>query len=138
MVSLLKLLKSECQRLIDEWILKAQQMVSLNKPAARDYNSVEGYIFEKKPLLDEEYGFIYNKEDLITLRDGREMAFLDSFTEKMLQTFNCALLQVSDCRQVNMKNSKETLAYRAHRKYSALRYKDVMSSQTFLSSTPLS
>ena len=81
-------------------------MVSLNKPAARDYNSVEGYIFEKKPLLDEEYGFIYNKEDLITLRDGREMAFLDSFTEKMLQTFNCALLQVSDCRQVNIKTAK--------------------------------
>jgi len=72
-------------------------MVSLNTPAERDFKSVEGYIFEKKPLLDEEYGFIYNKEDLITLRDGREMAFLDSLTEKMLQTFHCSLLQVCNC-----------------------------------------
>jgi len=69
-------------------------MVALNKPAARDYKSVEAYIFDKKPLVDEEAGFIYRKEDLITLRDGREMALLDSFTEKMLQIFNCSLLQV--------------------------------------------
>ena len=70
-------------------------MVALNKPAERDYRSVETYVFDKKPVVDEEYGFIYQKEDLITLRDGREMAFLDSVTEKMLQTFHCSLLQVS-------------------------------------------
>lgn len=69
-------------------------MVALNKPAARDYNSVEAYIFDKKPLIDEESRFIYMKEDLITLRDGREMACLDSFTEKMLQIFHCRWLQV--------------------------------------------
>lgn len=70
-------------------------MVALNKPAVRDYRSVEAYIFDKKPLVDEESGFIYRKEDLITLRDGREMSFLDSFTEKALQIFHCSLLQVS-------------------------------------------
>lgn len=70
-------------------------MVALNRPAERDYRSVESYIFDKKPLVDEEYGFVYQKEDLITLRDGRETAFLDTFTEKMLQTFHCSLLQVS-------------------------------------------
>lgn len=79
----------------DEWLLKAQQMVSLNRPAERDYRSVEAHFNNRKPLVDEEYGFIYQKEDLITLRDGREMAFLDSFTERMLRTFRCSLLQVS-------------------------------------------
>jgi hypothetical protein len=69
-------------------------MVALNKPAARDYKSVEAYIFDKKPLVDEECGFIYQREDLITLRDGREMAMLDTFTEKILQLFHCSLLQV--------------------------------------------
>ncbi|KAK6851579.1 hypothetical protein PG995_011704 [Apiospora arundinis] len=77
----------------DEWLLKAQQMVSLNRPAERDYRSVEAHFNNRKPLVDEEYGFIYQKEDLITLRDGREMAFLDSFTERMLRTFRCSLLQ---------------------------------------------
>ena len=75
-------------------------MAALNKPAERDYRSVEGYIFEKKPLFDEEYSFIYNKEDLITLRDGRETTFLDNLTEKMLQTFHCSLLQVNSTLQV--------------------------------------
>lgn len=69
-------------------------MVALNKPARRDYNSVESYIFDKQPLVDEENGFIYNKEDLITLRDGREMALLDSFIETLLKVFHCPLLQV--------------------------------------------
>ncbi|KAK8076645.1 hypothetical protein PG994_003917 [Apiospora phragmitis] len=77
----------------DEWVLKAQQMVSLNRPAERDYQSVEAHLFGRKPLMDEEYGFIYQKEDLITLRDGREMAVLDSFTERLLRTFHCSLLQ---------------------------------------------
>jgi hypothetical protein len=70
-------------------------MASLNKPAERDYQSVEAVLYSKKPLLDEEYGFIYQKEDLITLRDGREMAVLDSFTERMFKAFHCSLLQVS-------------------------------------------
>jgi hypothetical protein len=79
-------------------------MVALNKPAARDYKSVEAYIFDKKPLVDEETGFIYRKEDLITLRDGREMALLDSFTEKMLQIFHCSLLQVLYTSRSNTTN----------------------------------
>lgn len=74
-------------------------MVSLNKPAKRDYQSVEAHLFGRKPLLDEEYSFIYQKEDLITLRDGREMAVLDSFTERLIRTFHCSLLQVSTTKQ---------------------------------------
>jgi hypothetical protein len=70
-------------------------MAALNKPTARDWRSVEAYIFDKRPLVDEESCFIYRKDDLITLRDGRDMALLDSFIEKMLQLFHCSLLQVS-------------------------------------------
>jgi hypothetical protein len=92
---------------LDDWVLKAQQMVALNKPAKRDYKSVETYMFNRKPLLDEEYGFIYQQEDLITLRDGREMAFLDSFTEKMLKTFHCSLLQVSTSQPLLLSKFKE-------------------------------
>ncbi|KAK6822850.1 hypothetical protein PG987_014395 [Apiospora arundinis] len=77
----------------DDWVLKAQQMISLNRPADRDYRSVESHMFSTKPLVDEEYRFIYQKEDLITLRDGREMAVLDSLTERLLRTFHCSLLQ---------------------------------------------
>jgi hypothetical protein len=47
-------------------------MVALNRPAARDFKIVEAYNFDKKPLVDEECGFIYQQEDLITCEmDGR-------------------------------------------------------------------
>lgn len=78
----------------DDYVMKAQHMISLQRPAARDYKSVEAYIFDKKPLVDGEAAFIYRKEDLVTLRDGRERACLDAATEKMLQLFHNRLLQV--------------------------------------------
>jgi hypothetical protein len=67
---------------------------SMSRPSETDYRSVESYIHDKKPLIDEEQSFIYEKSDLVTLREGREGAYLDKMTEKFLQTFHCAFLQV--------------------------------------------
>ncbi|KAK8015482.1 hypothetical protein PG991_008370 [Apiospora marii] len=91
----------------DDWVLKAQQMASLNRPAARDYQSVEAHLFGRKPLVDEERGFIYQKEDLITLRDGREMAVLDSFTERLIRTFHCSLLQRIFCTKRELEKTDD-------------------------------
>ncbi|KAH8678811.1 hypothetical protein BGZ60DRAFT_428633 [Tricladium varicosporioides] len=92
----------QCLEKYDSFIEKAQYMASLSKPAARDYASVEGYIFDKKPLLDEEASFIYRREDLITLRDGREAAFLDAATEKMLQASNHKWLKKIFCTEADL------------------------------------
>ncbi|KAG9237397.1 hypothetical protein BJ875DRAFT_453835 [Amylocarpus encephaloides] len=70
-------------------------MVALNRPATNDFKSVKGRISKKNPLIDEESNFIYEQPDLITLRDGRERALLDSFIERMLRIFHCSLLQVT-------------------------------------------
>ncbi|KAM0123629.1 hypothetical protein ACHAP3_010982 [Botrytis cinerea] len=78
----------------DELLLRSQHVNAMNRPADSDYKSVERYIFDKKPLVDEEQGFIYEKNDLITLREGREGAYLDTMTERFLQIFHCAFLQV--------------------------------------------
>ncbi|EMR84825.1 hypothetical protein BcDW1_6439 [Botrytis cinerea BcDW1] len=79
---------------VDELLLRSQHVNAMNRPADSDYRSVERYIFDKKPLVDEEQGFIYEKNDLITLREGREGAYLDTMTERFLQIFHCAFLQV--------------------------------------------
>ncbi|TGO71716.1 hypothetical protein BELL_0539g00090 [Botrytis elliptica] len=80
--------------ILDELLLRSQHVNAMNRPADSDYRSVERYIFDKKPLVDEEQGFIYEKNDLITLREGREGAYLDTMTERFLQIFHCAFLQV--------------------------------------------
>ena len=45
-------------------------------------------------VFEEESGWIYDKEDLITIRPGREHAWLDGLMERMLKAFQCRLLKV--------------------------------------------
>lgn len=46
-------------------------------------------------LFEEDMEFIYEKEDLVTLRPGREYAWLDGLLERMLQVLRCKLIRVS-------------------------------------------
>ena len=46
------------------------------------------------PLGKAESEFIYEKEDLVTLRPGREHAWLDGALERILQILRCKLLLV--------------------------------------------
>ena len=68
--------------------------MALNRPSKGDYGSVENYMFNHQPLLEAEGSWIYKKEDLITLRAGREHAWLDSGIEKVLKWFHCRILEV--------------------------------------------
>jgi len=81
-----------------ELVLKAQGLKNLEKPSARDYRSVLHFMEnDGGQLYEEESGWIYNKEDLITLRPGREHAWLDGFLERMLRVCRCRLLRVRCC-----------------------------------------
>lgn len=45
-------------------------------------------------LVEDETAFAYEKEDLITLRPGRDRSFVDAFVERMLKVWHCRLLRV--------------------------------------------
>ena len=77
----------------------AQQLMSFNKPANGDYRSVETYIHNNKPLVEDEGSYIYRKEDMVTLRAGREHAWLDTWVEKLLKAINCKAIEV---REINV------------------------------------
>ncbi|KAB8303957.1 hypothetical protein EYC80_005315 [Monilinia laxa] len=81
----------------DDLLLRSKRLNTMNRPSESDYRSVERYIFDKKPLIDEEQGFIYEKKDLVTLREGREGAFLDTLIEKFFRVFHCEILQSLFC-----------------------------------------
>ncbi len=57
--------------------------------------SVEAWINNVKPCHDAEHSFIYRKEDLVTLRPGREHAWLDSSVKRLLKICNCKPVEVS-------------------------------------------
>jgi len=80
--------------IIAKFLSAAQQLMSFNKPAPGDYKSVETYINNNKPLVEDEGSYIYRKEDLVTLRAGREHAWLDTWVEKFLRVINCKPIEV--------------------------------------------
>lgn len=45
-------------------------------------------------LCESDMGFIYEKEDLVTLRPGREHAWLDGLLERTLKVVRCRLIMV--------------------------------------------
>lgn len=70
-------------------------MVALSKPSSSEWESVANFIDNEKPLVKDQRNFILRKEDLVTLRPGREYAWLDSFIERLLRWCNSPLLDVS-------------------------------------------
>ncbi|MCJ1372338.1 hypothetical protein MMC20_003562 [Loxospora ochrophaea] len=82
-------LLQKIEKKLDEYsrvLLQAQQLVAMNQPAKRDQTSVWNFLKNERPqLLDEDAEYISRKEDLVTLRPGRETAWLDASVERMLK-----------------------------------------------------
>jgi hypothetical protein len=73
----------------------AHLLTALNKPTSRDHRSVENFMNNAQPIVPSEASFIYHKEDLITLRPGREQAWLETSIEMLLGKLDCAVTRVS-------------------------------------------
>lgn len=46
-------------------------------------------------MYEGEMSWIYDKEDLVSLRPGREHAWLDGMLERLLKVCRCGLVRVS-------------------------------------------
>ncbi|KAK5046920.1 hypothetical protein LTR84_007274 [Exophiala bonariae] len=71
----------------------AQKLTKFNKPTEGEYVSVRNWIEGQNGVLDEDAEFVYQKEDLITLRPGREYAWLDAGVERFLRSFDCRFIR---------------------------------------------
>ncbi|KAL8819996.1 MAG: hypothetical protein Q9223_001701 [Gallowayella weberi] len=85
-----------------ELLLKAHQLKSLEKPSARDYRSVLHYMEnDGGQMYEKEMSWIYDKEDLVSLRPGRENAWLDGMLERLLKLCRCRLVRETNARTEN-------------------------------------
>ena len=64
----------------------------MSRPAESEYQSVRNYLQATRPLCEGEEPRIDCKEDLVTLRAGREYAWLDVTVEHLLRLFRCRLI----------------------------------------------
>lgn len=79
----------------------AQMLVSMNWPSSSEYKSVENFVQNEKTQCEEEETWIQCKEDLITLRPGREHAWLDAGIERLLRRVHCSLVEYIFCSKVS-------------------------------------
>lgn len=67
------------------FLINAQSMMTFRRPSDAEYTSVYNYLDNSKPIHATERSYIAHKEDLVTLRPGREHAWLDRVIEYMLR-----------------------------------------------------
>lgn len=84
----------------DELLIKARDLQAFQKPSHRDYKSVRTWFWNLKPLVRKESNYIKKKEDIITLRSGREWSSFDGLVESTLRRFDCEALRVSHSTNV--------------------------------------
>ena len=72
----------------------AQSMMALKPPSNSEYESVGHYMNNRQPLVEEEATWINHKEDMVSLRSGREHAWLDGMVEGLLRRFHCRLIDL--------------------------------------------
>ncbi|MCJ1389543.1 hypothetical protein MMC18_002400 [Xylographa bjoerkii] len=88
-------------------LLRAQELVAMNCPSATDHDSVLSFMEnEPAPFNERESAFIHQKEDLVTLRPGRESAWLEVIIEHCLKIFRCRLL-----KETGRKTSDRNIRY---------------------------
>lgn len=86
----------------DEVVLKAREMATLQRPSTRDWRSVRDWIVDHKPLVDDEREFILRREDVITLRTGRECAGFDGAVERVLSKTDKLLVKYCHCKIIQV------------------------------------
>lgn len=84
----------------DQLLLNSQQLVGANRPTDREHRSVVYFIRHKAPLAEGEANYIWHKDDLMTLRPGRETAWLDSIVTRILRTLPRKAMKKVFCREV--------------------------------------
>lgn len=66
-------------------MLKAKKVSALQRPAESDWRSVVNWIYSSAFLTESEQQFVRKREDLVTLRRGRECAGFDNVVERILR-----------------------------------------------------
>ena len=100
----------------DELLIKARELAGFQRPSTRDYRSVRTWFWSANALVERDAMFIRQKEDIVSLRSGREWSSFDGWVERCLRKCDCGMLRVSD---VHIENKDRLTNDRVSRNCSA-------------------
>jgi amino acid permease len=94
-------------------LVKARELNAFQRPSKRDYQSFRQWFFDNNPLsYEREEEFIKRKEDLISLRHGREWSGFDGFIESCVRKVHCPLTQkIFTTKELRDKTNDEAIRY---------------------------
>ncbi|KAH7138315.1 hypothetical protein B0J11DRAFT_423338 [Dendryphion nanum] len=106
----------------DRLLIKARTLETFQKPSDRNYRSVRRYYNNTKPLTDVETNSIRSREDVVSLRSGREwVSFdagieniifrLDGFLQKILRLQEPPLLKYFRTPELRAKTDNKYISY---------------------------
>ncbi|CZT48711.1 uncharacterized protein RSE6_09452 [Rhynchosporium secalis] len=91
----------------------ARDLATFNRPPTRDFESVRSYFDEETPLSSKKERYIYRREDLITLKPGRENAWLDVLVERFMQNIPLRFTTVRPTTFPSQPQPTKSLAFEA-------------------------
>ncbi|TVY43735.1 hypothetical protein LOCC1_G005188 [Lachnellula occidentalis] len=74
-------------------LIVARDLAAFSRPPTRDYLNIRKYFDEQAPLCNVE-SYIYHREDIVTLKPGREHSWLDSIVESILRRLSGRIVRV--------------------------------------------
>ncbi|KAF2002301.1 hypothetical protein P154DRAFT_618706 [Amniculicola lignicola CBS 123094] len=98
----------------DQVLVGARKLGAFQRPSARDYRSVRRFFYNEKPLSSmSEEQYILRKEDLVTLRHGREWATFDGWVEGLVSKFPWKWLtrKLFTTPELRKKSTSDTIFY---------------------------
>ncbi|KAM0717842.1 hypothetical protein Q7P37_006174 [Cladosporium fusiforme] len=84
----------------------SQRLTASNRPTSAEYRSVQEFLEYNKPVVPRELDYIRYKDDLITLRPGRDHAWLDRKIEHVLRKLPHFLSQLFCSKETRLKCCK--------------------------------
>ncbi|CAN9324095.1 unnamed protein product [Alternaria alternata] len=96
----------------DEVLLKARELNAFQRPSKRDYRSFRTWFWNKKPLSYElEEQFIKRKEDLVSLRHGREWSGFMASSSRASRECIVASSRIFAAKELREKTNDEHVHY---------------------------
>lgn len=80
-------------------LAQARDLQAMNRPSDRDHKSVSNY-FEGSSLIEQDREFLLYKEDLVSIRPGREHAWLDECVDTILRWYPNPAVKYMFCDKV--------------------------------------
>ena len=96
---------------LDKMLARERALLSLPKPSPRNHRSVLGYLWDEKPIVQDEADYIHQVDDFVILTNNQDSLF-EAFLEEWISSIPL------DCVRVSMSDKSDSVLTNLYRRTS--------------------